>query len=112
MDAWMIFTTVASTIGTTVVIISPLWNKFKKFTTSWDVFMRDWSGEEARAGHDREPGVMERLNDLDGQFKNNGGGSMKDSLDRIEQKLTKIDDRLEEGDARFEHIEKELKKNG
>jgi hypothetical protein len=112
MDTLALITMVASTIGTTIVIVAPLWNKFIKFTRSWDVFMRDWSGEEARPGHDKEPGVMERLNNLDGQFKKNGGGSMKDSLDRIERKISSIDKRLAEGDARFEYIEKEIKKNG
>jgi len=70
--------------------------------------MRDWSGEAARPGHDKEPGVMERLNDLDGHFKNNGGGSLKDAVDRIEKKLGQIDKRLEEGNRRFDKIEKEL----
>lgn len=105
-------TAVVSIVGTAVGILTPLWKKFKAFTSSWELFMRDWSGEEARPGHDKEPGVMERLNNLDGQFKNNGGGSMKDAIDRIERKLTSIDKRLAEGDVRFEHIEKELKKNG
>lgn len=112
MDALSVIATVIASLGTAVAIIAPLWSRFSKFTRSWDVFMRDWSGEEARPGHDKEPGVMERLNKLDGQFKNNGGSSMKDAIDRIERKLTSIDKRLEEGDARFEQIEKELNNNG
>lgn len=108
----MVITAIVSAVATAVGIIAPLWKRFKSFTNSWELFMRDWSGEEARPGHDKEPGVMERLNNIDGQFKNNGGGSMKDAVDRIEKKLASIDKRLAEGDARFEHIEQELKKHG
>lgn len=108
MDSVTVIATVVSTIGTTVVIVAPLWNKLLKFTKSWDVFMRDWSGEDERPGHDKEPGVMERLNNLDGQFKKNGGGSLKDAVDRIEKKLTKIDERLEDGNKRFDYLEKQV----
>ena len=59
--------------------------------------MIDWAGEPARPGRDATPGVMERLNNIDGALKNNGGTSVKDAVDRIEK-------RLEEGDAKFDHI--------
>ena len=45
--------------------------------------MRDWSGEEAEPGRDRVPGVMERLNKLDGELSNNGGKSTKDVVDKL-----------------------------
>ena len=77
--------------------------------------MDDWAGEEARPGRDRVPGVMERLNEIDGQLKNNGGSSVKDSVDRIETNVNEISsvqreikNRLEQGDKRFEKIEKRL----
>jgi hypothetical protein len=112
MDWLTTITAVVTTIGTTAVIAVPVVRKFKSFTHSWDLFMRDWSGEETRPGHDAEPGVMERLNNLDGQFKKNHGTSLKDVVDRIEKKINAIDKRLEDGNARFEQIEKELDKNG
>jgi hypothetical protein len=46
-------------------------------------FMRDWEGEEATPGRDRVPGVMERLNKLDGELSNNGGSTTKDKVDRL-----------------------------
>ena len=105
-------------------IIVPFGSRIKKWITTWEGFMEDWSGEEARPGRDRVPGVMERLNDIDGELKRNGGGSMKDALDRIEKDLhtatgdiksvaatqTEIKERLEQGDKRFEKIEKRLDK--
>lgn len=115
MDAATTVTSIVTSIGTlavTVVAIGaalgPYWKKFKSFTNSWELFMRDWSGEEPRPGHDAAPGVMERLNNLDGQFKKNHGSSLKDAVDRIERKLNAIDKRLDEGNKRFDNIEKEL----
>jgi hypothetical protein len=79
--------------------------------------MIDWAGDEARAGRDRVPGVMERLNAIDGELKNNGGSSVKDAVDRIEinvneisDRTGKIDLRLSDGDKRFDQIERRIKK--
>jgi len=103
-------------------IVVPFASRIKKWITTWEGFMEDWSGEEARPGRDAVPGVMQRLNEIDGELKRNGGGSMKDSLDRIERDLHSatgdmkivvstqedIKDRLEKGDERFKKIEKRL----
>jgi hypothetical protein len=70
-----------------------------------DAFMRDWSGEEKAPGRSAVPGVMERLNRIDGELKRNGGSSMKDAINRIEQKLSQIDERLETGNERFRDVE-------
>jgi hypothetical protein len=75
-----------------------------------DKFLRDWSGEPAEPGRDRVPGVMERLNNIDGELKHNGGSTMKDAVKRIEAKLQKIDDRLASGDKRMTEIEKRINK--
>jgi len=50
-------------------------------------FRRDWEGEPGGPGRDAVPGVMERLNRLDGELSHNGGSSMKDAIDRIEKVL-------------------------
>ena len=71
-------------------------------------FLRDWAGEDARPGRDAIPGVMERLNAIDGQLKNNGGSTIKDAVDRIERRVNHIDERLAEGDQDFETIYKEI----
>ena len=76
---------------------------------NWDTFMRDWSGESAAPGRSAVPGVMERLNRIDGELKRNGGSSMKDAINRIEKKLETIDTRLEDGNKRFEALEKVVK---
>lgn len=58
--------------------MTPVYKKAKRFTNWLDRFMRDWEGEEEAPGRDRIPGVMERLNRLDGELSSNGGRSIKD----------------------------------
>lgn len=77
--------------------------------------MDDWFGIEPRPGRSRTKGVMERLNEIDGELKNNGGSSIKDAVDRIEKDVKElsmdtkgIKKRLEDGDKRFDQIEKRL----
>jgi len=77
--------------------------------------MDDWFGIEPRPGRSRTKGVMERLNEIDGELKNNGGSSIKDAVDRIEKDVKElsmdtkgIKKRLEDGDQRFDQIEKRL----
>lgn len=89
-------------------IFSPLIARFRKMMDSIENFMRDWAGEEARPGHEEVPGVMERLQKIESELKHNGGTSIKDAVRRIENKLTKIDERLDEGNKRFKDIEDEL----
>jgi hypothetical protein len=98
-------------------IIIPGVKRVKLWFENWDRFMIDWAGEEPRAGRDRVPGVMERLNAIDGELKNNGGSSVKDAVDRIEIRVEEIsnrtgqiDLRLQEGDKRFDQIERRIKK--
>ena len=119
----ILFVQIFSAIGTVlatwlliVKIIVPTRNKVKGMIDNLENFMIDWSGEEARPGRDRRPGVMERLNEIDGQLKHNGGSSIKDAVDRIEihtseihDKIHQIDERLEDGDNQFEKIEQRLK---
>jgi hypothetical protein len=64
-------------------LLNPLMKKLKRFTTWLDQFMRDWEGEEAAPGRDAVPGVMQRLNRLDGELSNNGGKSTKDVVDKL-----------------------------
>jgi len=92
-------------VGVVVGIIRPLVKNTKKLINSLSRFTDDWFGEEAAPGRDAVPGVMERLNNIDGELKHNGGSTMKDSMKRIEQSLEKIQDRLKEGEERFENLE-------
>jgi DNA repair ATPase RecN len=115
-----IFSAIGTVLATWLLIariIVPTRNKVKAIIKKWEDFLIDWSGEDSRPGRDRRPGVMERLNEIDGQLKNNGGKSVKDAVDRIEihvgeihDKIHEVDERLERGDQKFNAIERRLKK--
>ena len=103
-------------------IFKPLVTQTKKLIHSLDKFTEDWFGTEPSPGRDAVPGVMARLNNIDGELKHNGGSTMKDAmrrleqsgterdrvLERIEERLACIDDRLVEGNGRFDAIEHRL----
>lgn len=80
------FTTLGITTGALIslgVLLSPFYKKLKRWAAWMERFMRDWEGEEAEPGRDRVPGVMERLNKLDGELSNNGGSTTKDKVDKL-----------------------------
>ena len=70
----------AATATALGVLLRPLIQRVRAFATWWEKFARDWDGEDADAGRDRVPGVMERLNAIDGELKRNGGSSLKDQV--------------------------------
>ena len=64
-------------------LIQPYKDKADLFMSWFEDFKRDWSGEEESPGRDRIPGVMERLNRLDGELSSNGGKSTKDVVNKL-----------------------------
>lgn len=118
---WIQIAGAVVTVSTAIFLIAkfivPTFKRIKKWLTTWEDFMDDWFGIEPRAGRDKTPGVMERLNEIDGALKNNGGTSIKDAVDRIDTQVNEIlsdskeiKRRLEDGDQRFDQIERRLKK--
>lgn len=101
---------VAAAIAVVWKLVSPVISKARHLLDSLSRFTVDWFGEEASPGRDKVPGVMERLNNIDGELKHNGGSTMKDAIKRIENKLKLIDSRLKEGDETFARIEEKLEK--
>jgi hypothetical protein len=71
-------------------LLNPLRKKIKRWASWMEMFMRDWEGEEEASGRDRVPGVMERLNKLDGELSNNGGGTTKDKVDKLYTNQAKV----------------------
>jgi hypothetical protein len=97
-----------STLETTSIIIGiilggsailyPLFRKLNKLFKTWSRFIIDWEGEEAEPGRDAVPGVMARLNKLDGELSHNGGKSVKDVVNRLEKRQDKLEKKLEEAE--------------
>lgn len=81
-----VFTTIGIVTGALIslgVLLSPFYKKLKRWSEWFERFMRDWEGEEEEPGRARVPGVMERLNKLDGELSNNGGSTTKDKVDKL-----------------------------
>jgi hypothetical protein len=51
---------------------------------------------------------MERLNNIDGELKRNGGKSIKDTVNRIEKRLIEGDRKFEELAARIAELEQKV----
>ena len=65
-----------------------IWRKgFRPVIKFIHEFRDDWKGTPPRPGVPARPGVMERLGNIEGQLKPNGGQSMHDAVNRIEQQL-------------------------
>ena len=92
-----------------VVVLIPVLRRVRKMLSGWDSFMRDWNGEPAQPGRDAAPGVMDRLNNLDGEFKRNHGSTLKDAVARIEDSLddpdTGVKQHLVKMDQRLDRVE-------
>jgi len=93
-----------------IKFIIPFFKRVNKWISTWENFMEDWAGEEARPGRDAVPGVMERLNSIDGELKNNGGSSIKDAVNRIEKRLEDGAENFIEIDYKLENLENRISK--
>lgn len=77
-----------------VLLFRTPWKRFMAFLEWVEKFQRDWDGEDARPGHSATPGVMERINNIDGEFKRNGGSTLKDAVYRTERAVELVNSRL------------------
>ena len=85
-------------IGGGSALLYPLMKKVNNLFRTWGRFIVDWEGEEAAPGRDAVPGVMARLNKLDGELTHNGGKSVKDVVVRLEKRQDKLEKKLEEAE--------------
>jgi hypothetical protein len=85
-------------IGGGAALLIPLMRKINKLFRTWSRFIVDWEGEDAEPGRDAVPGVMARLNKLDGELSHNGGKSVKDVVVRLEKRQDRLEKKLEEAE--------------
>ena len=91
-------------------------------------FREDWDGVTGDTGHVTIPGVMQRMNSIDGEVNRNGGNSMKDVVvstseavgklavivDRLDSTVTSVTakvDGMEKRQVSMETIQGEIKKH-
>lgn len=85
------------------VIVGAVWAMLKPLKRQADrieAFWVDWNGTPAGPGRSAVPGVMERLQSIDGELQHNGGNSLKDQVCTNSRKL---DDLAEQNAA--EHVD-------
>jgi hypothetical protein len=107
-----IATTIAVLLGAWFAIakfVGPSIKRFNGWIHTWEQFMEDWAGTEARPGRSATPGVMERLNRIDGELTRNGGKSVKDTVNRIDRRMADGDKKFDELTTRLEAVEKKVK---
>ena len=95
-------TWLAGLISVISVIVGAVWAMLRPIRAQlrrWEAFWDDWQGTPARPGHGEVPGVMQRLQSIDGELQRNGGNSLKDQVHQINRK---VDDLAEQNAA--EHV--------
>lgn len=80
------------TVGTLLwKVFRPLKNRVEEFLDWHEHFLSQWEGYHAdKPGEVDTPGVMERLSRIDGEFKRNGGSSMKDSVEHLTKEVNDL----------------------
>ena len=95
-------TWLAGLISAVAVIVGAVWALLRPIRAQlhrWEAFWDDWQGTPARPGHGEVPGVMQRLQSIDGELTRNGGSSLKD---QVFATARKVDDLAEQNAA--EHV--------
>ena len=96
-------TSLAGLISVITVIVGAVWAMLRPIRAQlhrWEDFWDDWTGTPAGPGRSAVPGVMERLQSIDGELTRNGGNSLKDQVVETGRKL---DDLAEQNAA--EHVD-------
>lgn len=98
MELAQIILSIAGTLGgLTVIVVTG--GKISKLTKRFIHFLDDYFGEEARPGFPGRPGMQERLRKIEEdvdhisyEMKPNSGSSIKDAINRIEKRLTALEE--------------------
>lgn len=85
-------TWLAGLISVVAVIVGAVWTMIKPLKRQADrieAFWVDWNGTPSGPGRSAVPGVMERLQSIDGELQHNGGNSLKD---KVLENIRKLDE--------------------
>lgn len=90
------------------MFLSKFMREIKEALVWFRKFQRDWDGEPAEPGRDAVPGVMSRLNRIDGELKRNGGATLKDKVFETWEKVEALDERVDTIEIRQREIQKAI----
>ena len=86
-------TWLAGLISAIAVIVGAVWAMLRPVRAQlhrWDDFWDDWTGTPAGPGRSAVPGVMERLQSIDGELTRTSGNSLKDQVVETSRKLDEL----------------------
>ena len=86
-------TWLAELIAIVTTIVAAVWallRPLKRQADRIEMFWEDWTGTPAGPGRSAVPGVMERLQSIDGELQHNGGNSLKDQVVKTSRKLDEL----------------------
>ena len=86
-------TWLAELIAVVTTIVAAVWAMLRPVRAQlhrWDDFWDDWTGTPAGPGRSAVPGVMERLQSIDGELTRNGGNSLKNQVMSNSRKLDEL----------------------
>lgn len=86
----------------------PLVKEVREITAWWKKFQRDWDGTDEEPGRAAVPGVMARLNAIDGELQRNGGSSVKDKVNETNRLVHTLTRRVETIEDRQCVIQREV----
>ena len=79
-------------------LLRPVYKRTREFLNWLDRFKEDWEGTPQAPGRDAVPGIMERMNRMDGELSHNGGYStVKDRVARLyenQEKIMEVQDKM------------------
>ena len=67
------------------------WKFIARLASKFGDFFDDWNGEADRPGVPGHAGVMARMHRMEAEQHTNGGTSMRDALDRIDERSANIE---------------------
>jgi hypothetical protein len=74
-------------VATAIAVGGAVGKPLRRLSRQNDEFREDWYGQAARPGRSAEPGVMERLGNIEKELHPNGGGSLRDAVNLLGLRL-------------------------
>ena len=87
LQQWAAVGIILGAILTALTLAGLIGKPLRKLARQNDEFREDWYGQPARPGRDAVPGVPERLARMEKELHPNGGGTLRDAINRVEQRL-------------------------
>lgn len=87
LQTWIGAGVVLGVILSALTLAGLIGKPLRKLARQNDEFREDWYGQPARPGRDAVPGVPERLARMEKELHPNGGGTLRDAINRVEQRL-------------------------